>query len=467
MSGQQEILNALRAAAPKLEVVDAAEAVAAKSHDYWMRSLLQRRMGVTQRGLAVARPSTTAEVSSVLTWARKTKTSVVPFGLGSGVVGGVLPERDQLVLDMSAMDKITSINDNSLTVTVQAGMRGSTFEEQLNAKGFTMGHFPQSIALSTVGGWCATRASGQHSTLYGNIENMLLGCEIVLPGGQVITLPSVPRSAAGPDLRHIFMGAEGVLGVFTELTYRIHPLPETQKGRAYAFADLAAPIEVLRKTLRAGWTPSVTRLYDSREAGRNFAGVAAEGSSVLLVLSEGPSARVEAELEAIAALVKEHRGTDHGDEPVKSWIDHRNDVPTFESLLDQGLVADTIEIAASWEKLVPLWEAVVERGSALDGMLVVSGHISHSYTQGANIYFTFAGAKEEMADRLKLYDQAWDTILDATHEHGGTIAHHHGIGRMRKEWLKKELGGAHDLLVALKRAFDPDNIMNPGALLDA
>jgi len=351
---QGEVVRELLRALPGLTVVDDEAAVAEKSHDTWMRSLLERRMGVEEHAGAVVRPKNKAEVSEVLVWAEASETAVVPFGLGSGVCGAVLAGRDQIVIDMGSMDRIVEVNENSLTVTVEAGMRGSTFEAELERRGYTMGHFPQSIELSTVGGWCATRASGQHSTLYGNIEDMLLGCEVVLAGGRIVRLPAVPRSATGPDLRHLFLGSEGTLGIFTELTFRIHPKPEARKGCAYSFTDLGQGVEVIREALRVGWTPSVTRLYDAREAGRNFAGVASEGESVLLLLSEGPAAKVEAEQSALQGLAKARAGKSHGGAPVESWLEHRNDVPSFESLLDQGLVVDTIEIAAAWENLVPL-----------------------------------------------------------------------------------------------------------------
>lgn len=460
-------LQTLRRAAPALEILTDGPQLAEKSHDYWMRSLMHRRLGdADQQASAVLRPSTTEQVREILEWAQQTDTAVVPFGLGSGVCGAVMASRGQVVVDMGAMADVLEIHDTSLTVTVQPGVRGSEFEHLLNRRGFTMGHFPQSIEVSTVGGWCSTRASGQFSTLYGNIEEMLLGCEVVLPGGRVVRMPAVPRAATGPDLKHLFLGSEGTLGIFTELTLRIHPLPEHRLGLSFTLPSLEAGIEALRFTLRAGWTPAVTRLYDAIEAGRNFSGIANEGEPVLLLMSEGPKAKVEAEAEALQSIVEKHGGIEHGPAPIDSWLEHRNDVPSFASLLDQGLVVDTIEVAAAWEKLPALWKTVVERGATIDGMIAMSGHVSHCYTQGANIYFTFVAAQADLAKGVGLYDRAWDVTLSSTHEIGGTIAHHHGIGRMRKQWLKRELGASYELLLALKRALDPKGIMNPGVLFD-
>jgi len=448
-----------------LEVVTDAAAVTAKSRDYWMRSLLESRADRAPKAAVLVRPTSAAQVAAVLAFADRSRTPVIPFGLGSGVCGAVLASGNEIVLDVSRMDQIIEINDENLTVRVQPGMRGSDFEAALAARGYTMGHWPQSIAISTVGGWCATRASGQYSTLYGNIEQMLLGCDVALPSGKVMKLPAVPRSATGPDLRHLFLGSEGTLGVFTELTFRIHPAAEKQVGRAYSVPTLRAGLEALRQILRAGWTPAVTRFYDSTEAGRNFA-VTADGNPVLLVMSEGAAARVDVEAAAIAAIITAQGGIDRGEEPVKSWLEHRNHVPSFDKLLSQGLVADTIEVAIGWDRLGDLFETVNQRGAAIEGVFAMSGHVSHCYTQGANIYFTFVAAESDPRAAIKIYDQAWRTTIETTIELGGTIAHHHGIGRVRKEWLRNELGEGVALLSALKRAFDPNGIMNPGALID-
>ncbi len=318
-----------------------------------------------------------------------------------------------------------------------------------------------------MGGWCATRASGQFSTLYGNIEEMLLGCEVALPGGSLIRIPSVPRSSTGPDLRQLFLGSEGTLGVFTELTFRIHPAAQTQLGSCYTMPSLKAGVEALRLMLRAGWRPAVTRLYDGTEAGRNFAHVDHDGKPVLLLLSEGTRARVETEAVEIAKITQALGGRDNGSEPVHSWLEHRNNVPEFTDILAQGLVADTIEVAIPWDRVTQLWEQVVERVSKIEDIIAMSGHVSHCYTQGANIYFTLVGVKRDYARALQLYDAVWKETLSTTHELGGTIAHHHGIGRVRKDWMAKEMGAAIEVHRAIKQALDPCGIMNPGALIDS
>jgi len=465
MSNPERDLAALAAMADAPEIMRDERTTSDKSHDWWVRGRLARRLSEAARAIAVVRPANTRQVSTTLSWAQQTKTPVVPFGLGSGVCGAIQADAGQVVLDMSGMAAIIGLNESSLTVTVQPGMRGSEFEAALRARGYTMGHFPQSIDLSTVGGWCATRAAGQFSTLYGNIEDMVLGCEVVVPGGEVMRLPANVRSSIGPDLKHVFIGSEGTLGVFTELTFRVHPLPEAEVGRSFRLPDLRSGMEILRLALRAGWRPAVTRLYDAIEAGRNFR-VVGQGQPVLLLLSAGPKAKAEAEAAALTAIAESLGGEAMGSEPVDSWLEHRNHVPDIQALIEQGLVVDTIEVAAPWENLVPLFDAVCVEGAAVPGMIAMSGHVSHCYTQGANIYFTFVAAESDGARAVALYDRVWAMTMEQTRRFSGTIAHHHGIGRVRKPWLPQELGSAFELLRRVKRTFDPHGIMNPGALLD-
>lgn len=447
------------------EIVRDPTVVAEKSHDWWTRARVAARAAARTRAAAVLRPRSTAEVQTALRWAQETRTAVVPYGLGSGVCGAIQAEAGQVVLDTAGMDRILEVNESSLTVTTQPGIRGSDFEARLQERGLTMGHFPQSIALSTVGGWCATRAAGQLSTLYGNIEDMVLGCEVVVPGGDAWRIAPTVRSSAGPDLKQVFLGSEGTLGVFTEVTFRIHPLPEKRVGAGYRLRDLASGIEILRMAMRVGWRPSVTRLYDATEAGRNFR-VASDGAPVLLLLSEGPASLVDAEQAALAALAKDRGAEALGPDPVESWLDHRNQVPDIAALIDQGLVVDTIEVAASWERLGELFEEVVAEGSNIPGMIAMSGHVSHCYTQGANIYFTFVVSEQDPERGVAVYDRVWDLTMRQTRKVGGTVAHHHGIGRVRKAWLAEQLGTSMELMARLKRAIDPNGIMNPGALLD-
>lgn len=432
--------------------------------DYWILAHLRRREGrLDADPSCVVKPRTTDEVAKAVRIAQRGGVPVVPYGGGSGVLGGAVPPAGSVVLDLRAMDRLLDVNDTALMATVQAGMMGHHYEAALVAKGYTSGHFPQSIERATVGGLVATRSAGQFSTKYGNIEDMCLGLEVVLASGDVIRLDPFPRSATGPSLREVFLGSEGALGIVTEATLKIHPKAEHRLTETFAFPSVASGLEAIRRVMRAGWRPAVVRLYDASEANGHFGKWVPEGQCALLVLTEGPRALAEAEMAACRAAFDE--GTAVGTAAIDHWLGHRNTVPSWDSLMDKGLIADTIEIAASWDKVGPLYERVVAALRGVPGMLVASAHSSHSYLTGTNLYVTFAIKPEDWSQAEALYLDSWARVMQATIESGGTIAHHHGVGRLRVPWLEKELGGAYQVLRALKRALDPAGILNPGTLL--
>jgi alkyldihydroxyacetonephosphate synthase len=261
------------------------------------------------------------------------------------------------------------------------------------------------------------------------------------------------------------LGAEGTTGILTELTYEIHPIAPATEKAAIAFTSMHKGLEALRLIMRGGWRPAVLRLYDEIEAGRSFAGAANEGESLLLVLTEGPIELAKAELGGASTIATNAGGRMVGAEPVDSWLHHRNAVPGFEYFLKQGMIVDTIEVATTWDRIDALYTGVLAGMRAVPGLIVASGHSSHSYGIGTNIYFTFAARPERPEDTENLYFQVWNAAMEATLAAGGTISHHHGIGRVRREWLAHDLGSAYRLLADVRRALDPFEIMNPGALL--
>ena len=273
--------------AERVEVGDAA--LLDHARDTWPLSLLRQHQGrLATRPACVVTPTSTADVVTVLRYANEARLPVVPFGGGSGVCGAVLPGPETIVVDMRRLDKLLDLNETALQATVQAGMYGHHFEAALDERGYTMGHWPQSVSLSTVGGWVATRAAGQFSSRYGSIEDMLLGLEAVLADGRIVRIKPTPRRAAGPDLRHIFLGAEGTAGIVTELTLKVMPTPESRKMLSFAFPDFDAGLDALRHIVRAGWRPPVLRLYDAMESGRHFGQWQNDDRCFLLVVSEGP-----------------------------------------------------------------------------------------------------------------------------------------------------------------------------------
>ena len=310
--------------------------------------------------------------------------------------------------------------------------------------------------LSTVGGWLACRGAGQYSTRYGKIEDMVLGLEVVLADGRIVrTEGHGPRAATGPNLTQLFVGSEGTLGVITEARLRIHPLPPAQERRAFGFTSFAAGLDACRKILRRGATPAVLRLYDEAESARNFE---QPDTNVLIVLDETDPALLAATLAVVDDECTPRPAPTRSTSPWSSaGSTHRNDVSALAPLWRAGIVVDTAEISGPWAVLPALFDEVVASLKAIDGTLAASAHQSHAYTDGACLYFTFAGRGPEGDDdwRERYYRQAWDTVTDATLAHGAAISHHHGIGLNRSRFLPRALGSGFDVLVGLKETFDP------------
>jgi alkyldihydroxyacetonephosphate synthase len=380
----------------------------------------------------------------------------------SGVCGGSVPVFGGIVLDLTGLKGIVDVDDESLLVDVLPGTFGDVLEESLRAEhGLTLGHWPQSMALSTVGGWVACRSAGQYSTRYGKIEDMVVGLEVALADGRLIrTGGTAPRAAAGPDLTQLFVGSEGTLGVITEVRLRAQPVAPFQRYAAFGFDSFAAGLDSCRRILRRGGTPAVLRLYDLTESHRSFE---VSDHNVLIILDEGERGLVDATMD----LVGQECG--HGDrlspQLVARWLAHRNDVSALESVIRHGIIVDTIEIAARWSALSAIYEEVIDALGQVDGTLVASAHQSHAYRDGGCLYFTFAGrSSPDTGAAERYYRNAWDTVMAVTLSHGGAISHHHGIGINRARHLRAALGPAFDVLVGLKATLDPTGVLNPGKL---
>jgi len=410
----------------------------------------------------VVRPSTSEQVASVLRLANRSSIPVTPAAGRSGVNGGAIPLEGGVVLDLTALDSIIEIDETSHVVTVEAGVFGPELEASLRAtgEGYTLGHWPQSFDLSTVGGWLACRGAGQLSTRYGKIEDMVRSLRVVLAdGSELRTASSGPRAAVGPDLNQLFVGSEGTFGVITEATLVIHDAPGYERRAAWGFASFEEAMEVCRRTLQRGATPAVLRLYDALEAERNF-GVT---TNLLLALDEGDPLLVDA---CFAILEHEATPGDRLDDGlVETWLSHRNNVSQLAPLWAEAIVVDTIEMAASWAALPAARRRVLEALSGVEGTLVASVHQSHSYLDGACLYFTFAGQPENtLAAQEAYYRACWDRASEAILSVGGALSHHHGIGLNRSRFMAAALGEGLDVLRRVKRALDPRGILNPGKL---
>lgn len=441
---------------------------AAHARDWWVYSELTDFDGsYTARPCAVVEARSTEDVATVLRLAREARVPVVTRGGGSGVCGGVRLAGGELVLSTTGLDGLVALDARDLTATFRAGSNGLAAERRVQRDGLTIGHWPQSIELSTVGGWVATRAAGQYSTGYGNVEDVLLDLEAVLPDGSVLRTRRTPRAAAGPDLRQLLLGSEGTLGVITEVTFSLRALPEASVGQTFHFATLHDGLAAIRDLMAAGWRPPVVRLYDARESERGFGAHCPANRAFLILLHEGPQGLVDAQLAGARVHAASHGGVESGDAAVTHWLEHRNQVPGFRGFLEKGIIVDTIEVAATWSRVEAMYDAVVASLSQVPGILVASAHSSHSYRSGTNLYFTFAARPAEPSRMGETYLECWRRTMEATLAAGGGIAHHHGIGRVRRAWLGREIGETGlATLRALKRVLDPDGILNPGVLID-
>ncbi|WP_052400642.1 FAD-binding oxidoreductase [Oceanobacillus jeddahense] len=438
------------------------------STDSWPLTALQKVLGSEfEIPACVVKPRNTNEVSKVLAYLNEKKIKIVPYGAGSGVAGGAKPTSDSVVVDVSAMNNILNLDEENLTVTVQPGVYHGELEVWLNERGFISGHYPQSIHRAQIGGLVATRSSGQFSTKYGNIEDILLGLEAVLPSGKVIRLKNIIRSSTGPDLRQIWLGSEGIFGVITEITIKIIPKPAERWMHAYGIQSMRQGLKMIQQFMRDGWKPAVVRLHDAVEAVQKYPDFVQEGEAILLLLSEGPKGYAEVEGEALDILIQDQGGRPLGTGPMDHWLEHKNDVSNIEGPIEQGVMMDTTEISANWTNIADIYEKVIERlQKEVPELIVASGHSSHSYVNGTNLYFIFgAKASNDPEELERIYRSIWNRIMETTLENGGSIAHHHGIGKLRAPWMAQELGSSYELLKVIKQSIDPNATMNPGTII--
>ncbi|HEX6278237.1 MAG TPA: FAD-binding oxidoreductase, partial [Polyangiaceae bacterium] len=480
--------------------VDVPERVAC-AKDLWQRHLVALQSGPAvdpaRLPAAVVRPATTDEVAELVALARREGFALVPFGAGSGVCGGIACDPRTVVVDTKRMTAARRLEPGP-RLSVGPGAMGITLEESLERDGFTLGHFPSSILCSTVGGWVAARGAGQCSGRYGKIEDMVTGAECVLGSGKVVKLS---RRTDGLDLLPLLVGSEGAFGILTELELRLHPAPEARAFAAFALPDMERGIATLRRVYQAGLRPAVARLYDpldslllknSSNVGKEprlydegfgrarsallrtllrvprllEAGIeAAERTLVerskLVFVFEGRHDEARFDADAATSIALAEGGEPLGEAPARAWFERRYAVSYKQSpVFRAGLWNDTMEVAAPWSKLDGLFRDVRR---ALGRHALVMAHMSHAYPDGCSIYFTFVGRSRGERPEVE-HAAVWRDALDATFAAGGVVSHHHGVGRLRKEALARELGpGGAEAHGALKRGWDPSGIMNPGS----
>ena len=425
---------------------------------------------------AIVYAQSTDDVARVIEFANASAINVVARTGGTATEGGLETVlQNSIVLDGSRMNQIVSIDIENMQATAQCGVGLQELEDRLREQGYTTGHSPQSKPIAQMGGLTATRSIGQFSTLYGGIEDMLVGVEAVFPERGICRIKNVPRRAAGPDIRHIITGNEGALCFITEVTVKIFKyFPDNHRYLGYALDSMEKGVEILRSVMVEGYRPSVARLYDVEDGSYYFNKIAA-GKCVLVFMAEGPASLANATAQAIEQIV-----ADSGDcvplaaSDIEAWFNHLNWDESHiaaekKEILETHSVGVTTEISANWSGIMPIYHACMRRiPQEVPDITSLGAHSSHSYLNGTNLYFVYyydvsdCPPEEELT---KYHLPIKKIIVEETLKAGGSMCHHHGVGKHRAEWIEDEYGSSYFLLETLKRSFDPNNIMNMGTII--
>jgi alkyldihydroxyacetonephosphate synthase len=453
-----------------------------------------RRGEVEQAPDLVLLPETHDDVEKIVAAAHTHNICLIPFGGGTNIVGGVNPlektKRMIVTLDMRRMNRILSIDHYSMTATIQVGILGPKLEKDLQSHNLSLGHYPDSFEYSTLGGWLATRSAGMQSDAYGKIEDMVVSLRLVTPSGTIQTRP-VPASSAGPDLNQVVVGSEGVLGVITEATMKVHSNPEVKDYRGYLFPTFEDGVNAIYECVQKGIPPSMIRLQDSGETElamnmkarkkglpaliqmpvKNYLTMKGYTSPCIMIIGfEGDSKTVKYSGMEAFRILRRHKGFPLGKSVGKTWYVDKFNVPYLRDfVMDFGCMVDVSETSALWSNVIPLYRnvisAVKEKFNSEYGKGYVGCHISHTYSTGVCLYFTYA-AKQIPGDELKQYYDYKKTITDTIMKSGGTLSHHHAVGYEHIQWMKEELSPTGiQTLHAIKSSLDPKGIFNPGKLI--
>lgn len=426
--------------------------------------------------MAIVYASSVGQVSEILRYADDHQVYIVPRTGQTSTEGGleVVDERT-IVLDGSRMNEILDIDPVNMMATVQCGVPLEHLEEVVRKQGLTTGHSPQSKPLAQYGGLTATRSIGQFSTLYGGIEDMVVGLEAVFPGGAVARIKNVPRRAAGPDIRHIVIGNEGTLCFITEVTIKLFRYqPENNRYFGFLLDSFGAGVDALHDLVTAGYRPSVCRVYSPEDAKQHFDHFA-QGKNVVVLVAEGPKLIADATAAAIADVFSRVDCTPVDSALIEQWFHGLNwgaDKIEAEkrSMLDTAHLGYTTEVSIDWSRVTELFDAVISRIRSefphRDDLTMLGGHSSHSYQTGTNLYFVYDyWIRCDPRDEISEYHQPLNAIIvEEALRLGGSMVHHHGIGKYRAGWTRQEHGSAYMLLEGLKKQFDPHGIMNPGSI---
>ncbi|ABZ95862.1 Alkylglycerone-phosphate synthase [Leptospira biflexa serovar Patoc strain 'Patoc 1 (Ames)'] len=437
---------------------------------------------VTEVVDVVVLPKNETEIEEILSLANANKIPVIPFGAGSTVTKALQAPKGGISLDLSRLNRIIEFNAIDSTVTVEAGVYGPELEKHLNERGYTCGHFPQSFEFSTVGGWIAAKGAGQASTGYGKIEDILLGLTAMTPSGKFES-KVYPAASIGPDMFRLFLGTEGSFGVITKATLKIRKYHSENSAKgSFIFKNFEKAVETMREVMQGGFgKPHFFRIQDPEETDISFHMSGLHGGkedlflrfigykpmqrSLMHIIIDGDPSYTKEVMKKIKKIAKRNGGFSTGESPVNKWLHQRySSAYLRDYLMDEGIRIDTLETAVSWSNLHTLWENTRAYIKSFENTSCMV-HISHAYENGANLYFIFLSPmnqQNEVSDFLKFHKG----IIDSIHANGGSLSHHHGIGRMLSPWMEKEVGEEGiRILSSLKKTFDPKGIMNPGGLL--
>jgi alkyldihydroxyacetonephosphate synthase len=498
-----ELPDGLRAA---LEAAVGADAVSVDRMDRVVHArgkslrdlILQRRGMLTRVPDAVVRPSSEHQASDVMRAVLEHDAVLIPFGGGSSISGSLEAPgnetRPVVSVDLARLNRLLDIDGPSRLARVQAGVSGPDLEEQLAARGYTLGHFPDSFPHSTLGGWIATRSSGMQSDRYGDIADLTKGLRVVTPSGTLVTQP-VPATSTGPSVRQMVLGSEGRLGIITEATVQVRRLPEKRIILGYLFPTFAAGLAAMRAIADSECSVSVTRVSDARETAFSFAtrkrptvldklqsrvlreflerrlGFDTGAMALAFIGYEGSAGHVTRERRAVGRIVKDHGGLCIGSGPGALYDQKKFDTPYIRDfLLDRGVAGDVSETAMPWSLLTPVYEAVTEAAqnafSDLGVMGYVMCHLSHSYHAGACLYFTFAFSPSPGGDMLAEYDVVKSAIQQTFVDNGATVSHHHAVGTEHARWLGQDISEPGMVMLrALFDGTDPGRHLNPGKIV--
>jgi alkyldihydroxyacetonephosphate synthase len=454
------------------------------SYGKFYGELLDLRLNLVPRPPdAVVSPKSHDDIVKIVEYCNQERIPIIPVGGQSSVTGALQAPNGGIAMDLTKhLNRIVRINTSNKTVTVQAGIYGPALEDELNKHGFTCGHFPQSFEFSTVGGWIAAKGAGQASTGYGKIDDMVLALKVVTPAGTIET-KEYPKTAQGWDIFRLFIGAEGILGIITEATLNIHNYKPQNTGYAsFIFKSFEQAVATMQKIIQSEYgKPHLFRVSDPDETDIAFKTKGFDNSfsdrllkmsgflpgkrSLMFVAVEGDKDYTRFVLKKIRRTAKKGKAMYIGKGPVKKWLDQRySSAYMRDPLMDLGIMSDTLETAVTWENLLKVWSAA-HAFISLRPKTVLMIHISHVYESGANLYFTFLSPMEKGNEKND-FAAFHKGLVDTIQENGGSLSHHHGVGRVLAPWMETHLGKTSmAVLAAVKKHFDPNNIMNPGGTL--